>query len=93
MSIEVELLCVVTLNIHILNNHRSFLCLQVDVYSFGALLCEMSIGKLPDPDRREEQVAMVTDRMFRALIRRCLHQDPQERPTMEHIIGELEKLV
>ncbi|KAM7425602.1 hypothetical protein ABFA07_022995 [Porites harrisoni] len=66
---------------------------KVDVYSFGALLCEMSIGKLPDPDRREEQVAMVTDRMFRALIRRCLHQDPQERPTMEHIIGELEKLV
>ncbi|KAM7425603.1 hypothetical protein ABFA07_022996 [Porites harrisoni] len=66
---------------------------KVDVYSFGALLCEMSIGELPDPDRREEQVAMVTDRMFRALIRRCLHQDPQERPTMEHIIGELEKLV
>ena len=63
------------------------------MYSFGALLCEMSIGELPDPDRREEQVAMVTDRMFRALIRRCLHQDPQERPTMELIIGELEKLV
>ena len=53
----------------------------------------MSIGELPDPDRREEQIAMVTDRMFRPLIRRCLNQDPQERPTMEHIIGELEKLV
>ena len=63
------------------------------MYSFGALLCEMSIGKLPDPDRREEQVAMVTDRMFRALIRGCLQQNPQERPIMEHIIGELEKLV
>ena len=63
------------------------------MYSFGALLCEMSIGKMPDPDRREEQVAMVTDRMFRALIRRCLQQNPQDRPTMEHIIGELEKLV
>ena len=63
------------------------------MYSFGALLCEMSIGKLPDPDRREEQVAMVTDRTFRALIRRCLQQNPQERPTMEHIIDELEKLV
>ena len=70
-----------------------FFRLQVDVYSFGVLLCEMNIGKLPNPDRREEQVAMVTDRMFRALIRRCLHQDPQERPSMEDIIGELEKLV
>ncbi|CAH3177396.1 unnamed protein product [Porites evermanni] len=66
---------------------------KVDVYSFGVLLCEMSIRELPDPDRREEQVAMVTERMFRALIRRCLQQNPQERPTMEHIIGELEKLV
>ena len=63
------------------------------MYSFGVLLCEMSIGKLPNPDSREEQVAMVKKRKLRALIRRCLHQDPQERPTMEHIIGELEKLV
>ena len=65
---------------------------QVDVYSFGALLCEMSIGKLPNPDRRDEQVAMVTNRMLRALIRKCLYQDPQGRPTMEYIIGVLEKL-
>ena len=36
---------------------------------------------------------MVTNRVLRALIRRRLHQDPQERPTMEDIIGELEKLV
>ena len=63
------------------------------MYSFGVLLCEMSIGELPDPDRREEQVAMVTNRAFRALIQRCLHQDPRERPNMEDIIGELEKLV
>ena len=63
------------------------------MYSFGVLLCEMSIRKLPNPDRRDEQVAMVTDRMFRALIRRCLRQDPQDRPSMEDIIGELEKLV
>ena len=63
------------------------------MYSFGVLLCEMSIGEQPDPDRRNKQVDMVTDHMFQVLIRRCLHQDPQERPTMEHIIGELEKLV
>ncbi|CAH3178920.1 unnamed protein product, partial [Porites evermanni] len=66
---------------------------KVDVYSFGVLLCEMSIRTPPNPDRRDEQVAMVTDRMFRALIRRCLRQDPQDRPSMEDIIGELEKLV
>ena len=76
---------------YILNYHRSFFLLQVDVYSFGVLLCEMSIGKLPNPDSREEQVAMVKKHKLRALIRRCLHQDPQKRPSMEEIIGELEQ--
>ena len=61
--------------------------------SFGVVLCEMSTRKLPDPEKRNRQVAMVTNRVLRALIRRCLHQDAQDRPSMEDIIGELEKLV
>ena len=63
------------------------------MYSFGVLLCEMNTGKLPDPEKRDEQVAMVTNHALRDLIRRCLDQDPQDRPSMEDIIGELEKLV
>ena len=35
---------------------------------------------------------MVTDRTLRGLIRRCIHQDPEERPSMEDIIEELEQL-
>ena len=61
------------------------------MYSFGVLLCEMSIGELPNPDSRDEQVAMVKKRTLRALIRRCLHQDLQKRPCMAEIIGELEQ--
>ena len=53
----------------------------------------MCTGILPDRDRREEHVAMVTDREFRTLIRRCLQRDPEARPSMEEIISELEKLV
>ena len=34
---------------------------------------------------------MVKKRRLRAVIRRCLHQDPQKRPSMEEIIGELEQ--
>ena len=64
---------------------------QVDVYSFGVLLCEICIRELPDPDRRDEQVARVTNRVIRALIRRCLQQDAEARPSMEDIIGELEQ--
>ena len=61
------------------------------MYSFGVLFCEICIRELPDPDRRDEQVAMVTNRTLRALIRGCLQQDADERPSMEDIIGELEQ--
>ena len=63
------------------------------MYSFGVLLCEICIRELPDPDRRDQQVAMVTDRTRRGLIRRCIYQDPEARPSMEDIIEELEQLV
>ena len=60
------------------------------MYSFGALLCETCIRKLPDPQRRMQQIAMVTNGVLRALIRRCLHLEPKARPDMEEIIEELE---
>ena len=63
------------------------------MYSFGVLICEICIGKLQNPDRRAEQVAMVKNKVLRALIRRCLQDNPQDRPSMEDVIGELEKLV
>ena len=36
---------------------------------------------------------MVKNKVLRALIRRCLQDSPQDRPSMEDIIDELEKLV
>jgi len=63
---------------------------KIDVYSFGVLVCEMCIRELPDPERRNQQIAMVTNRRFRTLIRRCLQSDPKARPNIEEIIEELE---
>ena len=65
------------------------LIIQVDVYSFGVLLCEMCIRELPDPERREQQVETMTNRVFRDLVRRCLETEPGRRPNMEQIIDEL----
>ena len=59
------------------------------MYSFGVLLCEMCIRELPDPSKREEKVVLVTNGVFRGLVRRCLHRDPGPRPTMQEIIDEL----
>lgn len=63
---------------------------QVDVYSFGVLLCEMNTREFPDAMRRNEQVSRVTNHVQRDLIRRCLMEDPAERPSMNDIIHELE---
>ena len=49
----------------------------------------MCIRELPDPIKREEQVVLVTNGVFRGLVRRCLPRDPGARPTMQEIIDEL----
>ena len=66
---------------------------KVDVYSFGVLLCEMCIQELPDPEKREQQIVMVKNNSLRALIRRCVQQEPAARPDMETITEELEEPV
>ena len=53
----------------------------------------MCIRELPDPERRDQQIAMVANSLLRALIRGCLRSDPEARPIMENIIEELEKPV
>ena len=63
------------------------------MYSFGVLLCEMCIQKLPDPERRDQQIAMITNSLLRALVRGCLQSDPEARPNMQEIIEELEEPV
>ena len=63
------------------------------MYSFGVLLCEMCVQELPDPQRRNQQIAMVTDHVLRALIRRCVQTEPESRPNMDEIIEELEEPV
>ena len=53
----------------------------------------MCIQELPDPQRRGQQIAMVTDFVLRALIRGCAQTEPEARPSMEEIIEELEESV
>ena len=62
----------------------------MDVYSYGLLLCEMCIRKLPDPEEREQQVSEVSDKLLQGLVRRCIMREPEERPTMEEIIDCLD---
>jgi len=65
-------------------------CQQMDVYSFGVLLCEMCIRDLPNPQQRGKQVKLVENQVLRNLIKRCIMTDPMARPTMEEIIDHFQ---
>ena len=67
-------------------------CYQVDVYSFGVLLCEMCVKELPDPQQREAQISRMepSQRRFQEVVERCVRIEPGTRPNMEEIIDNLE---
>ena len=53
----------------------------------------MCIGELPDPEKHDEQVLLMTNHVFRGLVRRCLKKDSKARPTIQEIIDELSRAV
>lgn len=66
-------------------------CYQVDVYSFGVLLCEMCVRELPDPQQRETQISRMQWRQFQEIVERCVQIEPGGRPNMEEIIDALDE--
>ncbi|XP_067051239.1 probable serine/threonine-protein kinase drkA [Acropora muricata] len=64
---------------------------KVDVYSFGLLLCGMCIRELPDPQRIQEQIGLVTNGVLRKLVTRCVTIAPDARPTMNDVITVLKR--
>ena len=61
----------------------------MDVYSFGALLCEMCTREMPE--ELHTKIGQVNDVQLQRLIKRCVKRDPNERPTMSAVISDLEQ--
>ena len=62
---------------------------KMDIYSFGALILEMLTGRLPVPDQRPGLLCQVHHEQLLRLIRRCLSENPDDRPSASGIISEL----
>ena len=62
---------------------------KMDIYSFGALVLEMLTGRLPAPDDRPGLFRKVNHEQLLRLIRRCLSQNKEDRPSASDIIIEL----
>ena len=62
---------------------------KMDIYSFGALILEMLTGRLPAPDQRPGLLCQVHHEQLLRLIRRCLSENPEDRPSASGIIFEL----
>ena len=52
----------------------------------------MFTGELPEPEKREEQARLVTNKKFGDMILWCIEEDPEMRPGMEEVIEKLEQL-
>ena len=62
---------------------------KMDIYSFGALILEMLTGRLPTPEDRPGMFRKVQHEQLLRLIRRCLSENPEDRPSASGIISEL----
>ena len=67
---------------------------KMDIFSFGILLMEMVTGEFPDIDERKRQLSQISfDHKLLPLIRMCLSQDLDVRPSASDIIEELDSYI
>ena len=65
---------------------------KMDIYSFGVLLIEMCTCEFPAPDRRPDLIESIQYPQLAELIRRCLNEDQNQRPTAAQVIEYLHTL-
>ena len=68
---------------------------KMDVYSFGVLIFEMCVGHFPDREYLKDLKKDVDNwskdkkKFFGKWAKRCTERDPDKRPTMSELMGNV----
>lgn len=73
-------------------SHPSQQSPKMDVYSYGVLLLEMYSRRFPGSEEQSALLMRIQQSPLVGLITQCLEQQPENRPTMNAIVGRLEAL-
>ena len=65
---------------------------KMDIFSFGVLLVEMCTCDFPAPERRVELMESIRHEGLLNLIRRCLREDRDRRPTAAQLVDLLQAM-
>ena len=65
----------------------------MDVYSYGVVLIEMMICRIPEVAQRQLHINSIRRPTFKALIEQCLKENRRERPTMSEIIRDFNETI
>ena len=65
---------------------------KMDIYSFGVLLVEMYTCEWPAPERRAELMEDIDHQGLLGLIRQCLREDRDRRPTAAQLVDPLQAM-
>ena len=63
---------------------------KMDSFSFGVLLVEMLTDQFPEIDERERLIGLIEHNGFSRLIRRCLSEKGDQRPSAGELIDHLQ---
>ena len=64
---------------------------KMDIFSFGVLLVEMCTAEFPEVSERETMIGSIRDQEWVGLIRLCIHQNKDQRPSAAEITAELQQ--
>ena len=63
---------------------------KMDIFSFGVLLVEMCTCQFPEVSARERLIASIQDHHWVDLIKRCIQQDKDNRPSAAELLDNIQ---